>query len=98
MRESAYQRELVMRLRRMFPGCFILKNDPSFMQGVPDILILYEDRWAMLEVKMGALAHIQPNQEYYIETLNEMSFASFINPEIEEDVLNELQRAFGTRR
>ena len=98
MRESAYQRDLIKRIALMFPGCFILKNDPSFMQGVPDILILYEDRWAMLEVKMGDLAHIQPNQEFYIETLNEMSFASFINPDTEEDVLNELQRAFGTRR
>ena len=98
MRETQYQVELIKRIRELLPGCVILKNDPKYVQGVPDILILYRKQWAMLEVKMGDLAHIQPNQEFYIETLNEMSFASFINPDTEEDVLNELQRAFGTRR
>ena len=82
----------------MFPGCFILKNDPTFVQGVPDILILYRDRWAMLEVKMDVSSNIQPNQEYYIAQLGEMSFASFINPSTEEAVLDELQLALGSRR
>jgi hypothetical protein len=92
MREATYQRNLIVKLKQMFPGCFILKNDPSFCQGVPDILILYRDRWAMLEVKMDSSSNVQPNQAFYVEQLGEMSFASFINPSTEEDVLYALQR------
>lgn len=98
MREGEYQTRLIRRLTDMFPGCFILKNDSSYMQGVPDLLILFGYRWAMLEVKMDLLSPMQPNQEYYIGILDDMSFASFINPATEEDVLHELQRAFGLSR
>jgi hypothetical protein len=98
MRESTYQRNLIRKLKGMFPGCFILKNDPTFVQGVPDILILYHDKWAMLEVKMDITSNVQPNQQYYVDKLGEMSFASFINPSTEEEVLNELQFALRPRR
>ncbi len=95
MNESAYQRKLIMKIRELLPGCMILKNDPSYMQGVPDIIILFHDRWGMLEIKRASDAHVQANQEYYIELLNDMSFASFINPLNEEAVLYDLQCAFG---
>lgn len=98
MRESTYRRDLVKTLQRMLPGCVVLKNDPTFLQGVPDILILFRNRWAMLEVKMDPSSSVQPNQTHYIEMLDEMSFASFINPESEEDVLYELQRTLRSDR
>jgi hypothetical protein len=94
MLESYYQAQLIKKLRDLFPGCVILKNDSSYLQGVPDLTILYGLMWAMLEVKVSADAKEQPNQRYYVEKLNEMSFASFIYPEIEEEVLRELQQAF----
>lgn len=94
MRERNYQAQLIKKLRRRFPGCVILKNDSSYMQGVPDLIILYGRFWAMLEVKTHVNAPEQPNQEYYVEILNEMSFAAFIYPDNEEEVLNALQHAF----
>lgn len=96
--ERDYQAALIERLRELLPGCFILKNDSGYLQGVPDLLVLFRDRWAMLEVKPHERAVQQPNQEYYIDELNQMSFAAFIFPENEEDVLNDLQQAFQSRR
>jgi hypothetical protein len=97
MRESKYQAKLIQKLEDLFPGCFILKNDSSYKPGVPDIIILFLDMWAMLEIKLTENSHIQPNQSYYVKLLNSMSFASFINPDNEEDVLYDLQFAFGFR-
>lgn len=98
MLEREYQAQLIKKLRRMFPGCVILKNDTDYMQGIPDLTLLYGDKWAMLEVKADGRSRNQPNQEYYVDLLDSMSFAAFIYPAIEEDVLHDLQQALGTRR
>lgn len=98
MNETLYQRRLISKLHSIIPDCFIIKNDPSLNQGMPDLLILVGNQWAMLEVKPFSKAPIQPNQEYYIEFFNEMAFASFIWPEIEEQVLHDLQSALGVHR
>jgi hypothetical protein len=97
--ESSYQRSLIRKIQILLPGCFVLKNDPSENQGFPDLLILYGDRWMMLEVKISPRARVQSNQRHYVELFNEMSFAAFICPENEAEVLNELQRVVdGDRR
>lgn len=98
MKESVYQAKVIKELRLRFPGCFILKNDSSYIQGVPDLIVLFEDRWAMLEVKPSGSSRSQPNQQHYISMLSEMSFAAFIYPENEEEVFDALQHTFGLRR
>lgn len=98
MNENAYQPKLIKKLEKLFPGCFILKNDSAYRPGVPDLVVLFNDRWAMLEVKKAKDAEKQPNQEWYVELLDGMSFAAFIYPENEKDVLNDLQQAFGLSR
>lgn len=98
MKESDFQSELIKELKVEFPGCVVLKNDPNYIQGIPDLLILHRDRWAALECKKEEIAHRQPNQEFYIHKLDQMSFARFIYPENKEEVLDELQRSFRTRR
>lgn len=98
MTEAKYQKQLMNKLTALLPGCVIIKNDPRFLQGVPDLLILFNDRWAILEVKMSSDSERRPNQEYYVEMLNDMSFASFICPENEEAVLSDLQHALGASR
>lgn len=92
--ESDFQSNLIKELEKLFVGCIVMKLDSSYIQGIPDLLILYKNKWATLECKRNAGAHRQPNQEYYVNKLNKMSYSSFIYPENKEDVLNELQRAF----
>lgn len=96
---SGFKSHLIRELRHMFPGCFIIHNDPNVnFQGIPDLLVLYKDRWAMLECKASAKARKQPNQDYYIEKFDGLSFGAFIYPENAEDVLNDLQHAFESGR
>lgn len=94
MLENKFQAQLIKELKRMFEGCIVMKNDSSYIQGIPDLLVLYRDKWASLEVKKSANARRQPNQEYYVEKMDQMSFAAFIYPENREDILNELYAYF----
>lgn len=98
MNESRYQRHLIKTINHTIPDAFVLKNDASHIQGIPDILVLYKNMWAMLEIKIEEKASHQPNQDYYIELFDGMSFAAFINPDNEEAVLNDIQLAFGIVR
>lgn len=97
-KESAFQKGLINDLKKRFPGCMVLKNDPNYIQGIPDLLVLYEGRWAALECKKAKQASHQPNQDYYVERMNEMSFSRFIYPENKENVLDELQQSFQSCR
>lgn len=96
-RESKFQKEVIDELKQRFPGCIVMKNDPNYIQGIPDLTILHDGCWAALEVKQHAKASRQPNQDYFVDKMNEMSYASFIYPENKERVLDEIQQAFGTR-
>ena len=96
--ERIFQSELIKELKALFPGCIILKNDPTYIQGIPDLLILFEDKWAALEVKKSITASHRPNQEFYVNKMGRMSYANFIYPENKEVVLNELQETFFSRR
>lgn len=93
--ESGFQDRLRSELLEMFPGCMVFKMDSP--QGIPDLLILHEDQWASLECKRSTRAKKQPNQEYYVGRMNEMSFSRFICPENKEEVLNDLQSTFSAR-
>lgn len=97
MKESKFQSNLKSELEARFPGCIIMKNDANYIQGIPDLLILYGNKWACLEVKQSASAKHRPNQDYYVEKMNEMSFSAFIYPENKEEVLDDLERSFSRR-
>lgn len=98
MTEREYQTKIMKKLEQMFPECIVLRTDGSHRQGIPDLFILWGAYWASLEVKLSASSSIQPNQDYYIEKLDEMSFAAYIYPENEEEVLGALQQAFKSPR
>lgn len=93
MLESKFQANLIKELKEKFEGCVVLKNDAGYLMGIPDLLVLYEDKWAALECKKDGKASHQPGQDYYVEKLGKMSYASFIYPENKKEVLNELERA-----
>ena len=90
--ESGFQDRLRKELKEIFPGCLVAKMEQ--FQGIPDLLVLYKDKWALLECKRSANARRQPNQEYYVDMLNKMSFSRFIYPENKDNVLNDLKKIF----
>lgn len=98
MLERTFQASLIKTIKKRLKGCIVLKTDPTYIQGLPDLLILYKDKWAALEVKKSLKAHHQPNQDYYIRLMNKMSFARFISPEVKEEVLDELCKALQSKR
>lgn len=93
-KECNFQHDLIKEIKKRFQGCVVLKNDPNYIQGIPDLLVLYRDRWAALECKRGENERRRPNQEHYVAKLGEMSFASFVYPENREEVLDELEHTF----
>lgn len=96
MLESKFQASLIKKLKKQFDDCFVLKNDPTYLQGVPDLLVLYKNKWATLECKKNANARHQPNQDYYVGRMNDIAFSRFIYPENEKEVLAELKHYFDT--
>ena len=96
MLESKFQQDLIKELKVLFPDALIFKNESK--QGLPDLTVLYGEHWALLECKKSRTAEHQPNQDYYVNKANEMSFSRFIFPENKQEVLDDLQQAFGVKR
>lgn len=93
-KESEFQHSLINKLKDTFPDCLILKNDPNYKQGIPDLLILFKNKWAFLEVKKSKDAPHQPNQDWFINEWSNYSYCSFVYPENESKVIDDLRVAF----
>lgn len=93
--ESKFQKDLMDEIKELYPGCVVIKNDSGYIQGFPDWTILYKDKWAVLEAKREKNAKKQPNQDYYVEKLDSMSYSKFVYPENKEEVLAGLRKIFG---
>lgn len=94
MLENRFQSKLIKEIKDRFPGCIVMKNDSSYIQGIPDLIVLFRNKWAALEVKKSNTASHRPNQDYYVDKMNDMSYAAFIYPENKEEVLNGMARSF----
>jgi hypothetical protein len=94
--EAEYQTHLIKVLSERFPGCVVMKNDAAYQQGILDLTVLYQRYWACLEVKRSKDAGLQPNQEFFVQKLGDMSFAAIIYPENEEEVMVALEQAFAS--
>ena len=92
--ENAFKRELKKEIKERYPGCIVTNLDPNDIQGIPDILVLYKNKWATLEGKKEKTSTKRPNQEYYVDKMNEMSYSKFIHPENKNQVLEELDEVF----
>lgn len=91
--ERDFQREVIREIKYRLPGAIVLKNDPGYIQGIPDLTVLYGQKWGMLEVKRSKDAKHQPNQDHFVAKTNDMSFAAFVYPENVEEVLDALQHS-----
>ena len=98
MKESKFQKEVIDEIQELLPDAIIMKNDPNHIQGIPDLTILSGDKWATLEIKKSKDATHQPNQDFYVETMNNMSFSAFIFPENKEEVLYEMAQSLKSKR
>lgn len=96
--ESSFKAELIKEIKRRFPGAVVLKTDANQIQGIPDQLILFGDQWAAFEAKRSQYAPHRPNQDYYVDLFNRMSYATFVYPQNKETFLNELQQTFRPHR
>lgn len=96
--ESKFQKDFLDEVKRRYPGCIALKNDSGYIQGFPDWTLLYKDKWAVLEMKKERGARKQPNQEYYVDLLNGMSFSRFVFPDNQEEVFEDLDTFFKRKR
>ena len=94
MLENKFQANLIKKIKKLYPNCVVMKNDPTYIQGIPDLLVLEKDKWASLECKKSEKASHRPNQEYYVDLMNKMSFSSFIYPENKDEVLEGLKKIF----
>ena len=92
--ERKFQAELIKEIKDRFPCCMVLKNDPNYIQGIPDLLVLHKKHWASLECKRTASSSHRANQDYYVDKMNNMSFSRFIFPENKKEVLDELEQSF----
>ena len=93
--ESKFQASVIKKIQERYPGCIVVKNDPGYLQGFPDFTVFYNNVWVALEFKKSENAAHQPNQDYYVRKCEEMSHGYFIYPENEQEVMNEIQQAFG---
>lgn len=94
MVESQFQAKLIKEIKKRLPGCVVLKNDAGYIQGFPDLLVLYKNTWGCLEVKKSETASHRPNQDHWVDKLSKMSFAKFIWPENKKEILDEMARSF----
>lgn len=98
MLESVFKKKLINRILHEFPGAIVLKADANYIQGIPDNFILFRNKWAAFEAKRSKFSSHQPNQDYYVDLLNRMSYASFVYPENEDLFFHEIQRSFRPSR
>lgn len=93
MQERDFQPKLIKEIKERLPGCLVMKNDPNYIQGIPDLSVFYGSKWALLEVKKSKKAKKRPNQPYYIQYAKDNAYGAIVSPENKEDILNELQQA-----
>lgn len=94
--EGRFKSKFIKNLEETFPDCIVTKLEADFKAGIPDILIVRGKRWATLEAKASKADVTKPRQnkdaqDYYVGKMNKMSFSSYVYPENEQEVLNELK-------
>ena len=101
--EGDFKSKLIQRIENEFPGCIVTKLETDYKEGLPDVLVLHKNKWATLEAKKDKSEVTKPRrnkmqQDYYVATMDKMSFSRYVYPENQEEVLNELKLHFQQAR
>ena len=101
--EGSFKSRFIKRIENEFPGCIVTKLEADYKEGLPDVLILHKNKWATLEAKKNKSEVTKPRpnkkqQDYYVATMDKMSFSRYVYPENQEEVLNELRLHFQQTR
>lgn len=95
VKESDFQAKVIKQLKSM--GLAVVKNQagPGVPTGFPDITAFGEGIYFCLECKTSARAKKQPRQDYWVNKLNEWSYATFIYPSNYDKVMSEIKYVIG---
>lgn len=96
MKETEFQAELKKKIKKAVPGSVVLKNSPNDILGIPDLTVLGPNgKYAILECKRASDSNIQALQDYYVDKFNKASYAIFVNPANEKEVIEDLKKILG---
>lgn len=98
MLESEFKRKFKNMLEQSYPGCVLVDINPEQFRSFPDLLFLYDKFWATFEMKRTVGSAVRPNQPYWVEKLDNMSFSRFVEPGTAKEVLDDLARAIQSGR
>jgi Holliday junction resolvase len=94
-KESDFQAKVIKKLKSL--GLAVVKNQagPGVPTGFPDLTAFGEGIYFCLECKASARAKKQPRQDYWVNKLNEWSYAAFIYPSNYDKVMSEIKYMVG---
>ena len=88
--------KLKKKIKKAVPGSVVLKNSPNDILGIPDLTVLGPNgKYAILECKRASDSNIQALQDYYVEKFNKSSYATFVSPANQKEVIEDLKRILG---
>jgi hypothetical protein len=96
VKESKFEQDFCRRLRNVDKDVIVVKL--TGISGIPDRIVLYHDKFVLLEFKRSKNASHRPLQDWYIDHFDGWGLARFVYPENGEEVFSEVLDWFGLSR
>lgn len=92
--ESTFEKEFCKALRQTLGERYTYTFKLTAAKGIPDRLILYKDKYALLEFKQYKNAKKQPGQETWVGHFDNLAYAAIVYPENAEKVMQDILNYF----